>query len=348
MQNKKNRMPYAASGVNIDIGNEFVDKLKPMAKETFRPGVLSGLGGFGGLFDLKAEGYQDPILVASADGVGTKLRIAIDILSFETIGIDLVAMCVNDLICQGAEPLFFLDYFATGRLELKSATVVLEGITHACLEAGCSLIGGETAEMPGMYTGNDFDLAGFAVGAFERGNVLPRRFKAGDIILGLPSNGLHSNGFSLVRKVVKDLDLKWSDKSPFSKLSIGEELLKPTKIYVKQFRELLSSHELRALSHITGGGITENISRILHNGLGAKINLRNWNKPEVFHWLAKEGRIPEKEMLRTFNCGIGLAAVVPLSSVKTIKSRFLELGQSIFEIGQVVGEEGVFYEGNLF
>ncbi|MCY4180492.1 MAG: phosphoribosylformylglycinamidine cyclo-ligase, partial [Litoreibacter sp.] len=260
---KKNGLTYAAAGVDIDAGNALVDRIKPAAAATKRPGVMEGLGGFGAMFDLKGAGYQDPILVGATDGVGTKLRIAIDTGHYDTIGIDLVAMCVNDLVCQGAEPLFFLDYFATGKLELDAAATIIEGIAEGCKLSGCALIGGETAEMPGMYAEGDFDLAGFAVGAMERGEELPADVSEGDVLLGLGSNGVHSNGYSLVRRVVEQSGLGWDSASPFGEGSLGEALLAPTRLYVRSSLQAVRAGGVHALAHITGGGLTENLPRVL-------------------------------------------------------------------------------------
>ena len=285
-----NGLTYADAGVDIDAGNLLVEKIKPAAKRTQRTGVMSGLGGFGALFDLKGAGYVDPILVAATDGVGTKLRIAIDTGNVDTIGIDLVAMCVNDLVCQGAEPLFFLDYFATGKLELDQATRIINGIAEGCAQSGCALIGGETAEMPGMYHKGDFDLAGFAVGAMERGTDLPAGVVAGDVLLGLGSNGVHSNGYSFVRKVVELSNLGWDADCPFGEGTLGEALLAPTRLYVTQTLKAIRAGGVHALAHITGGGLTENLPRVLPEGLGATIDLSAWELPPVFRWLRDVAR----------------------------------------------------------
>ena len=277
-----NGLTYADAGVDIDAGNALVERIKPAAKRTMRPGTMSGLGGFGALFDLKAAGYSDPILVGATDGVGTKLRIAIDTGNVDTIGIDLVAMCVNDLVCQGAEPLFFLDYFATGKLDVDQATRIIEGIAEGCAQSGCALIGGETAEMPGMYHKGDFDLAGFAVGAMERGADLPAGVQAGDVLLGLGSNGVHSNGYSFVRKVVELSGLGWDAPAPFAEGSLGAALLAPTRLYVKQALAAVRAGGVHALAHITGGGLTENLPRVLPDGLGATIDLSSWELPPSF------------------------------------------------------------------
>ncbi|MEM6941900.1 MAG: phosphoribosylformylglycinamidine cyclo-ligase [Pseudomonadota bacterium] len=347
MTAEKSRITYAQAGVDIDAGNALVDRIKPAAKRTSRAGVMAGLGGFGALFDLKAAGYDDPVLVAATDGVGTKLRIAIETGTFSTVGIDLVAMCVNDLVCQGAEPLFFLDYFATSHLDLDQAAAVVESIAEGCAEAGCALIGGETAEMPGMYGAGDFDLAGFAVGAMERGRALPNDVAEGDVILGLPSDGLHSNGFSLVRKVVEVSGLHWDAPSPFSQDRLGAALLVPTRLYVKGALAALRADCLHALAHITGGGLTENLPRVLPEGLGAEINLAAWSLPPVFGWLAEESRMGQAELLKTFNAGIGMVAIVPPDKVAAARSAFYSAGHEAIEIGRVVAGDGVTYSGRF-
>lgn len=347
MTTSKTAMTYADAGVDIDAGNALVDRIKPAAKRTARPGVMSGLGGFGALFDLKGAGYSDPVLVAATDGVGTKLRIAIDTGNVSGIGIDLVAMCVNDLVCQGAEPLFFLDYFATGKLELDQAAAIIESIAEGCAQSGCALIGGETAEMPGMYARGDFDLAGFAVGAMERGRDLPRNVEAGDVLLGLPSAGVHSNGYSLVRRIVERSGLGWNDACPWSDTTLGEALLIPTKLYVKGAVAALRDDAVNALAHITGGGLTENLPRVLPEGLGAEIDLGSWSLPPVFQWLADVGGMEQAEMLKTFNAGIGMIAVVPAEKVDAAKAAFAEDGHAAFEVGRIVAGEGLRYHGSL-
>ena len=309
----KKGLTYAQSGVDIDAGNRMVDLIKPLVKATARPGADAEIGGFGGLFDLKRAGFKDPVLVAANDGVGTKVKVAIDTGIHDTVGIDLVAMSVNDLVVQGAEPLFFLDYFATGKLDPKVGAAIVAGIAEGCKQAGCALIGGETAEMPGVYHGNDYDLAGFAVGAVERNAVLPRNdIRAGDVILGIASSGVHSNGFSLVRKVVAKSRLKWSAPAPFDKKrKLGAAILTPTRIYVKPLLAAIrKTKAIKALAHITGGGFPDNIPRVLPNNAGARIDLGRIPVLPVFKWLAATGGIAEKEMLRTFNCGIGMIAVV--------------------------------------
>ncbi|MAM25805.1 MAG: phosphoribosylformylglycinamidine cyclo-ligase [Rhodobacteraceae bacterium] len=347
MTTSKTAMTYADAGVDIDAGNALVDRIKPAAKRTARPGVMSGLGGFGALFDLKGAGYSDPVLVAATDGVGTKLRIAIDTGNVSGIGIDLVAMCVNDLVCQGAEPLFFLDYFATGKLELDPAAAIIESIAEGCAQSGCALIGGETAEMPGMYAHGDFDLAGFAVGAMERGRDLPRNVEEGDVLLGLPSAGVHSNGYSLVRRIVERSGLGWDDACPWSDTTLGEALLIPTKLYVKGAVAALRDDAVNALAHITGGGLTENLPRVLPEGLGAEIDLGSWSLPPVFQWLAEVGGMEQAEMLKTFNAGIGMIAVVPAEKVDAAKAAFAEDGHAAFEVGRIVAGEGLRYHGSL-
>ncbi|MCX7559613.1 phosphoribosylformylglycinamidine cyclo-ligase [Sulfitobacter sp. F26204] len=343
----KNGITYADAGVDIDAGNALVERIKPAAKRTQRPGTMAGLGGFGALFDLKAAGFVDPILVAATDGVGTKLRIAIDTGNVDGIGVDLVAMCVNDLVCQGAEPLFFLDYFATGKLELDQATRIIEGIAAGCEASGCALIGGETAEMPGMYHAGDFDLAGFSVGAMERGAELPRGVAEGDILLGLPSDGVHSNGYSLVRKIVEISGLGWEDRSPWNEETLGAALLTPTRLYVKGAVAALRRDCLQALAHITGGGLTENLPRVLPEGLGAKIDLETWTLPPVFKWLSQTGGISEAEMLKTFNTGVGMVAVVPQDKVSDAKEAFASDGHVAFEMGRIIKGAGVHYTGAL-
>ncbi|KJZ20042.1 phosphoribosylformylglycinamidine cyclo-ligase [Loktanella sp. S4079] len=343
----KNGLTYADAGVDIDAGNSLVERIKPAAKRTARPGVMAGLGGFGALFDLKGAGYTDPVLVAATDGVGTKLRIAIDTGNVDTIGIDLVAMCVNDLVCQGAEPLFFLDYFATGKLELEEATRIIEGIAAGCEASGCALIGGETAEMPGMYDAGDFDLAGFAVGAMERGAELPAGVVEGDVLLGLASDGVHSNGYSLVRRVVEMSGLAWGDQAPFADTTLGEALLAPTRLYVKQALSAVRAGGVHALAHITGGGLTENLPRVLPEGLGAEIDLSSWELPAVFRWLAETGGMQEAELLKTFNAGIGMVLAVDASEAEALTVLLAEAGETVHNLGTVTKGEGVSYSGAL-
>ncbi len=343
----KNGLTYADAGVDIDAGNTLVDRIKPVAKRTARPGVMAGLGGFGALFDLKGAGYVDPILVAATDGVGTKLRIAIDTGNVDTIGVDLVAMCVNDLVCQGAEPLFFLDYFATGKLELDQATRIIEGIAAGCAASGCALIGGETAEMPGMYHDGDFDLAGFAVGAMERGADLPADVAEGDVLLGLASDGVHSNGYSLVRRIVDLSGLTWADPAPFADANLGAALLAPTRLYVKQALAAVRAGGVHALAHITGGGLTENLPRVLPEGLGAQIDLGTWTLPPVFGWLAQTGGMAEAELLKTFNAGIGMVLVVDADSADDLMANLTGSGETVYRLGSIIKGDVVSYKGAL-
>ncbi|MDK4739154.1 phosphoribosylformylglycinamidine cyclo-ligase [Rhizobium sp. CNPSo 3464] len=353
-QSGKNGLTYSDAGVDIDAGNLLVEKIKPAVRSTRRPGADGEIGGFGGLFDLKAAGFTDPVLVAANDGVGTKLKIAIDANYHDTVGIDLVAMCVNDLVVQGAEPLFFLDYFATGKLDPYQGAAIVGGIAAGCREAGCALIGGETAEMPGMYSDGDYDLAGFAVGAAERGQLLPSGDIAeGDVILGLASSGVHSNGFSLVRKIVGISGLGWDAPAPFAEgKALGEALLTPTRIYVKPLLKVIrETHAIKALAHITGGGFPENIPRVLPKHLAAEIDLAAVQVPPVFSWLAKTGGVEAKEMLRTFNCGIGMIAVVAAENVAAVKAALEAEGESIVTLGRMIardeGAAGTVYKGTL-
>ena len=347
MTERKNRLTYAEAGVDIDAGNDLVDRIKPAAKRTDRAGVMAGLGGFGALFDLKAAGYTDPVLVAATDGVGTKLRIAIDTGVVGGVGIDLVAMCVNDLVCQGAEPLFFLDYFATGKLELDVAAQVIEGIAEGCVRSGAALIGGETAEMPGMYPEGDFDLAGFAVGAMERGSALSDGVVEGDVLLGLASDGVHSNGYSLVRKLVEISGLGWDADCPWGEGTLGEALLTPTRLYVKQSLAAIRAGGVHALAHITGGGLTENLPRVLPEGMGVEINLNAWDLPPVFAWLLNTGGIAETEMLKTFNSGVGMVLAVDATQAEALTTLLSDAGETVYQLGHVVAGEGVTYSGTL-
>ena len=343
----KTGLTYADAGVDIDAGNSLIERIKPAAKRTARTGVMAGLGGFGALFDLKGAGYNDPILVAATDGVGTKLRIAIDTGNVDTIGIDLVAMCVNDLVCQGAEPLFFLDYFATGKLDIEDATRIINGIAEGCEASGCAMIGGETAEMPGMYHDGDFDLAGFAVGAMERGADLPVGVVEGDVLIGLASDGVHSNGYSLVRRIVDVSGLGWADDAPFADGPLGAALLTPTRLYVKSTLSAIKHGGVHALAHITGGGLTENLPRVLPEGLGAQIDLNAWELPPVFKWLAATGGIVESEMLKTFNSGIGMVLSVAASEADAVTAILTAAGENVMQIGTVKAGEGVSYTGSL-
>jgi phosphoribosylformylglycinamidine cyclo-ligase len=351
--NQRNGLTYADAGVDIDAGNAMVDAIKPLVRATARPGADAIIGGFGGLFDLKAAGFKDPVLVAANDGVGTKVMIAIEAGRHETIGIDLVAMSVNDLIVQGAEPLFFLDYFATGKLEPHVGAEVVKGIAKGCQESGCALIGGETAEMPGLYKAGDYDLAGFAVGAAERGTLLPRAdVKAGDILLGLASSGVHSNGYSLVRRIVERSGLTYASPCPFAPgLTLGEALLEPTRLYVKPILSALKQTQgIKALAHITGGGFIDNIPRVLPDGISAHLDLDAVNVLPVFSWLAKEGGVAQDEMLRTFNCGIGMVVVVDPTQEKAVRDAFVAAGENPVRVGELraqTGEQRVTHQGKL-
>lgn len=347
MSEKTTKITYADAGVDIDAGNALVDRIKPAAKRTNRSGVMSGLGGFGALFDLKDAGFTDPVLVAATDGVGTKLRIAIDTGHVDGVGIDLVAMCVNDLVCQGAEPLFFLDYFATGKLEMDVAARVIEGIAEGCVRSGCALIGGETAEMPGMYPAGDFDLAGFAVGAMERGTALPEGVVEGDVLIGLASDGVHSNGYSLVRKLVEMSGLGWDAQCPWGEGSLGAALLTPTRLYVRPALEAVRAGGVHALAHITGGGLTENLPRVLPEGLGAEIDLDAWELPGVFAWLGQTGGMDAGEMLKTFNCGIGMILSVEAGRADALVALLEASGETVCRMGHVQAGEGVRYTGTL-
>ncbi len=324
--------------MDIDAGNALVDAIKPLARSTARPGSDAGLGGFGALFDLKAAGYTDPLLVATTDGVGTKLKVAIAAGKHDTVGIDLVAMCVNDLVVQGAEPLLFLDYFATGKLEVEAGRAIVSGIAEGCRQAGCALVGGETAEMPGMYAGGDYDLAGFSVGAVERAQALTGAGVAeGDTVLGLASSGVHSNGYSLVRRLVDTAGLSYAAPAPWAPgQSVGEALLTPTRIYVKSALAAVRAGTVRALAHITGGGLTENIPRVLPDGLGVTLDAATWTVPPVFGWLASTGGLSAAEMARTFNCGIGMVAVCPADRAAEAAAILRGHGETVFEIGRVV------------
>ena len=351
-QAKPTGLTYADAGVDIDAGNAMVERIKPLVRATRRPGADAEIGGFGGLFDLKAAGFKDPILVAANDGVGSKVKIAIETGRHTTVGIDLVAMCVNDLVVQGAEPLFFLDYFATGRLEPDVGAQIVEGIAAGCREAGAALIGGETAEMPGLYAGKDYDLAGFAVGAAERGRLLPTDDIApGDLILGLPSSGVHSNGYSLVRRIVSDAGLSWTDVAPFAQdRDLGAALLTPTRIYVKALLAALrEGRGIKALAHITGGGFPENIPRVLPAGCCAEIDLSTIVVPPVFGWLADTGGVAQAEMLRTFNCGIGMIVVVAEATCGAVADTLRQAGEAPVVIGRLIaaGPTRVAYTGTL-
>ncbi len=334
---KENPHPlsYLDAGVDIDAGNELVERIKPAVKSTNRKGVMTGIGGFGGLFQLDTERYKEPLLVSGTDGVGTKLLLARQLERHDTIGIDLVAMCVNDILTCGAEPLFFLDYYATGKLKIDNAQAVIEGIAEGCRQSGCALIGGETAEMPGMYDRDEYDLAGFTVGVVDRPQLIDgSQIKAGHIVLGLTSSGPHSNGYSLIRKV---LEQSGNDPSmPMDGSTLGEALLAPTRIYVKTILPLIEQHQIDGLAHITGGGISENIVRVIPEELGLEIDLTAWDLPEVFRWLQERGGIEEQEMLRTFNCGVGMVLLVAEEHVEQICLALAETGENVVHLGRVI------------
>ncbi|MGP2492419.1 phosphoribosylformylglycinamidine cyclo-ligase [Mesorhizobium sp. PUT5] len=352
MSEQKNGLTYADAGVDIDAGNLMVEKIKPLVRATRRPGADGEIGGFGGVFDLKAAGFSDPVLVAANDGVGTKLKIAIEAGKHDTIGIDLVAMCVNDLVVQGAEPLFFLDYFATGKLDPEQGVAIVSGIAAGCKQAGCALIGGETAEMPGMYSDKDYDLAGFAVGAAERGQLLPTDdIVEGDVLLGLASSGVHSNGFSLVRRIVAKSGLAWDAPAPFAAdATLAEAMLEPTRIYVKSvLRAIRNTHGIKALAHITGGGFPDNIPRVLPKDFSAELDLDAIEVPPVFSWLAKTGGVAAEEMMRTFNCGIGMVVAVASGQAAQVAAVLQEAGETVTTIGRIVPRRdvGVIYRGSI-
>jgi phosphoribosylformylglycinamidine cyclo-ligase len=327
-------LSYRDAGVDIDAGNTLIDKIKPLSKATQRPGVLGGLGGFGALFEVPLDRYNKPVLVSGTDGVGTKLKLAMQMDKHDSIGIDLVAMCVNDLIVQGAEPLFFLDYYATGKLDVNAATDVVKGISEGCIQAGCALTGGETAEMPGMYQNNDYDLAGFCVGIVEKDKIIDgSQVKAGDKLLGLASSGPHSNGYSLIRKIIEkhNADLN----QPFENSSLGQALLEPTRIYVKSILKLIEKIDIHAISHITGGGLLENIPRVLPNDCCAKIEQNSWHLPAIFNWLQEHGHVEQTEMYRTFNCGIGLVIAVAEQDEKLAITELQQQGEIVYRLGQI-------------
>ncbi len=333
---------YRDAGVDIDAGEALVEAIKPLAKSTARSGTQAGLGGFGALFDPRAAGFRDPILVATTDGVGTKLKVAIESGIHHTVGIDLVAMCVNDLVVQGAEPLFFLDYFATGKLDVAAGRDIIAGIAEGCRQAGCALVGGETAEMPGMYVKGDYDLAGFAVGAAERGSLLPlENLVPGDVVLGLASSGVHSNGYSLVRHLVERLGLAYSDAAPFAPgQTLGEALLTPTRIYVKSCLAAVRAGTIKAMAHITGGGLIENVPRVLPPTVVAELDAACWPLPPVFRWLAEQGGVAPQEMARTFNCGIGMVLVTSADNAAEATRILREAGETVFAIGILRSREG--------
>lgn len=334
----KSGLSYSDAGVSIDAGDRLVDMIKPLVKSTRRAGADGSIGGFGGAFDLKAAGFKDPVLISGTDGVGTKLRIAIDTGVLDTVGIDLVAMCVNDVLANGAEPLFFLDYYATGKLDTQSAKAVISGIAEGCRQSGAALIGGETAEMPGMYEGDDFDLAGFVVGAAERDQMLPRHndMTAGDLLIGVASSGPHSNGYSLIRKIVEVSGLSWDAPSPFAEgQTLGQSLMTPTKIYIKTALPLIRDRLVSGLAHITGGGLTDNAPRMLPDTLTPDFDFEAWPRPAVFQWLQETGNVAESEMRRAFNCGIGLVLCVKPQDAPVVLERLLESGETAWVIGQL-------------
>jgi phosphoribosylformylglycinamidine cyclo-ligase len=343
MSDPKNPLPngltYADAGVDIDAGDMLIEHIKPLARSTARPGSEPSLGGFGALFDLKAAGFVDPLIVSTTDGVGTKLKIAIETGRHDGVGIDLVAMCVNDLLAQGAEPLLFLDYYATGKLEINAARRVVSGIAEGCRMAGAALVGGETAEMPGMYSGGDYDLAGFSLGAVERGHALPRLDlqNTGDLIIGLASSGPHSNGYSLIRKVVERSGLAWGDDAPFARdRTLAQALMEPTRIYIKSVLPLMKAGLIKGAAHITGGGLIENPPRCIAEGLTAEFDWNAWPVPPVFQWLAETGGISDHEMRRTFNCGVGFILVVAPENTEEVLGGLLEAGEAAFVCGQLV------------
>jgi len=332
-------LSYRDAGVDIDAGNRLVERIKPLVKSTSRPGMMAGLGGFGGLFELPAGKYREPVLVSGTDGVGTKLKLAIEMQRHDSVGIDLVAMCVNDIVVTGAEPLFFLDYYATGRLDVDVAESVIGGIAEGCRQAGAALIGGETAEMPGMYAGGDYDLAGFAVGCVEKSRIiLKERVRPGDVLLGLASSGPHSNGYSLIRKIIEVSGA--TPETPIGDRSLGDLVLAPTRIYVKPLLALSEQVELHALAHITGGGLSENVPRVLPDGVDAIIDLDTWAMPEVFRWLRTQGNVAEAELLRTFNCGIGMVVCVAEEDTERTEQMLEEQGEQVFRIGRVEASPG--------
>jgi phosphoribosylformylglycinamidine cyclo-ligase len=337
MTDRPNGLTYAQAGVDIDAGNALVEAIKPLAKATRRPGAEAGLGGFGALFDLKAAGYDDPLLVSTTDGVGTKLKIAIETGLHDTVGIDLVAMCVNDLLAQGAEPLLFLDYFATGKLDVATATRVVAGIAEGCRQAGAALVGGETAEMPGMYADGEYDLAGFTVGAVDRDGVLPKldAQRAGDVLIGVGSSGPHSNGYSLVRRVVERSGLAWDAACPFADGTLAQALMAPTRIYVKSTLPLIKGGRVKGAAHITGGGLIENPPRAIAEGLVPKIDWNAWELPPVFDWLQQVGGIADHEMRRTFNCGVGFMLICAPADAEPVLAALLNTGEDAFICGEL-------------
>lgn len=338
MTNKKS-LTYKDAGVDIDAGDELVERIKPLAKSTYRPGVLGGLGGFGGLFEIDLSRWPQPVLVSGTDGVGTKLKLAIDLDRYDTVGIDLVAMCVNDVIVQGAEPLFFLDYYASGQLSVPVAEAVISGIAEGCRQAGAALLGGETAELPGMYAGKDFDLAGFCVAIVNRDQLIDAsKVAPGDVILGLASSGPHSNGYSLVRRVLEQSDRKAD--SAWENTTLGAALLTPTRIYVRSLLGVFAQTQVHGLAHITGGGLPGNVERILSANVDAVIQKSSWQRPALFSWLQQDGGIPEDDLLRTFNCGIGMAVVVASKDAEQVQQVLEQSGENVFRIGEITAGTG--------
>ncbi|MDH3977865.1 MAG: phosphoribosylformylglycinamidine cyclo-ligase [Gammaproteobacteria bacterium] len=332
-------LTYKDAGVDIDAGNALVERIKPIVKTTTRPGVMGGIGGFGGLFELDLEKFPKPVLVSGTDGVGTKLKLAIELDRYDTIGIDLVAMCVNDIIVLGAEPLFFLDYYATGELDVEIGAAIVSGIAEGCRQSGAALIGGETAELPGLYAPGDFDLAGFSVGAINRDDIIDgKRLQDGDVLLGLASSGPHSNGYSLIRRVLDQHDDHRSVK--IDGQPVAQLLLEPTRIYVRAILDLMAACPVNAIAHITGGGLPENVVRVLPDNLDARIDTRSWERPAVFSWLQEQGNIEESELLRTFNCGVGLILAVRPEDVSTATQTLQQAGETVFEIGTVTQGTG--------
>lgn len=342
-------LTYADAGVDIDAGNELVQKIKPLVARTKRPGILGGIGGFGGMFELPVDQYKQPVMVSGADGVGTKLRLAIELGIHDTIGIDLVAMCVNDIIVCGAEPLWFLDYLATGKLDVNQAQQIISGIAEGCVQSGAALLGGETAEMPGIYSGDDYDLAGFAVGVVEKAKIIDGSLvAAGDVLIAIGSSGPHSNGYSLIRKVIEGHDLNGHPEGLSDGRTLGETLLAPTRIYAKSIASVLSRHSVHAIAHITGGGLTENIPRVMPENTIASIDLRSWQMPDIFNWLQAEGNISRAEMLKTFNCGVGMMLVADAANASAIIDTLQEAGEQAWMAGAITetsGEAVVQYHG---
>jgi phosphoribosylformylglycinamidine cyclo-ligase len=337
--NQSKSATYRDAGVDIDAGNRLVERIKPMVKATHRPGVLGGIGGFGGLFQLDVSKYAEPVLVSGTDGVGTKLRLAIDLGIHDTVGIDLVAMCVNDVIVQGAEPLFFLDYYGCGHLDEHTAAAVISGIAEGCKQAGAALIGGETAELPGMYARDDYDLAGFCVGVVDKQRIIDsQRVAPGDKIIGLHSSGPHSNGFSLIRKILGESEL--DANSPWEGSTLGKTLLTPTRIYVRAIMQLIEAVTVHGIAHITGGGIPENLVRVLNPAVDARVNLNAWERPAIFRWLQEQGNVTEPEMLRTFNCGIGMMIIVPAAAADAAIASLSASGETAVLLGEIISGSG--------